>query len=163
MQLIGDLEKSRKASLDEAALAQVFEFQRKAQWRLDFVNAENSMGFHAPQESARVLGEIIDYSRQGHVALWRLARGVRKSNKSSFATCLTVSSLSDSATESPDDNGPPYWLRNHREPSGLGPFSFHHSLLWILPQSFLQAAAIWASLLNKFHVFSLAFASVYCR
>jgi nitrite reductase (cytochrome c-552) len=69
VQLIGDLEKARKAGLDEAALAQVFEFQRKAQWRLDFVNAENSMGFHAPQESARVLGESIDYSRQGHVAL----------------------------------------------------------------------------------------------
>ena len=41
--------------------------QRKAQWRLDFVNAENSMGFHAPQETARILGEAIDYARQGEV------------------------------------------------------------------------------------------------
>ena len=39
--------------------------QRKAQWRLDFVAAENSMGFHAPQELARILGEAIDYARQG--------------------------------------------------------------------------------------------------
>ena len=31
-----------------------------AQWRLDFVAAENSMGFHAPQEMARILGEAID-------------------------------------------------------------------------------------------------------
>lgn len=38
---------------------------RKAQWRLDCVAAENSMGFHAPQESARLLGEAIDYARQG--------------------------------------------------------------------------------------------------
>ena len=30
--------------------------QRKAQWRLDFIAAENSMGFHAPQEAARILG-----------------------------------------------------------------------------------------------------------
>ena len=41
--------------------------QRKAQWRLDFVSAENSMGFHAPQESARILGEAIDYGRQAEI------------------------------------------------------------------------------------------------
>jgi nitrite reductase (cytochrome c-552) len=41
--------------------------QRKAQWRYDFVAAENSMGFHAPQESARILAESIDYARQGVV------------------------------------------------------------------------------------------------
>ena len=69
VQFIGEIEKSRKASIDDSALAQVFEFQRKAQWRVDFVAAENSMGFHAPQESARVLGESIDYSRQGERAL----------------------------------------------------------------------------------------------
>ena len=40
---------------------------RKAQWRLDFVAAENSMGFHAPQETARLLGEAIDYARQGEL------------------------------------------------------------------------------------------------
>ena len=47
------------------------ELQRKAQWRLDFVAAENSMGFHAPQEAARVLGEAIDYARQGELAATR--------------------------------------------------------------------------------------------
>ena len=35
--------------------------------RPDFINAENSMGFHAPQESARILAEAIDYARQGQV------------------------------------------------------------------------------------------------
>jgi nitrite reductase (cytochrome c-552) len=40
------------------------ELQRAAQWRLDLVAAENSMGFHAPQEMARILGESIDLSRQ---------------------------------------------------------------------------------------------------
>ena len=39
--------------------------RRKAQFRLDFISAENSMGFHAPQESARILAEAIDYARQG--------------------------------------------------------------------------------------------------
>jgi len=42
-----------------------------AQWRLDFIAAENSMGFHAPQEAAKVLGEAADYARQGEVAALR--------------------------------------------------------------------------------------------
>ncbi|HME91996.1 MAG TPA: ammonia-forming cytochrome c nitrite reductase subunit c552, partial [Myxococcaceae bacterium] len=72
IQLMEGIETARKAGLTEAALSQVFEFQRKAQWRVDFINAENSMGFHAPQEAARVLGEAIDYSLQGYVALSKL-------------------------------------------------------------------------------------------
>jgi nitrite reductase (cytochrome c-552) len=40
-------------------------FQRKAQFFLDFVEAENSTGFHSPQEALRILGESIDYSRKG--------------------------------------------------------------------------------------------------
>jgi nitrite reductase (cytochrome c-552) len=47
--------------------------QRKAQWRLDFIAAENSMGFHAPQEAARVLAEALDYARQGEIALLKTA------------------------------------------------------------------------------------------
>jgi nitrite reductase (cytochrome c-552) len=49
-------------------LAPALELQRKAQWRLDFVAAENSMGFHAPAEAARILAESIDYARQGELA-----------------------------------------------------------------------------------------------
>ncbi len=49
-------------------LKPALELQRKAQWRLDFIAAENSMGFHAPQEAARILGEAADYARQGQVA-----------------------------------------------------------------------------------------------
>jgi nitrite reductase (cytochrome c-552) len=45
-------------------LAELHGLQRSAQWRLDFVSSENSMGFHADQESARVLAEAIDYARQ---------------------------------------------------------------------------------------------------
>ena len=48
-------------------LKELGELQRSAQWRLDFVAAENSMGFHAPQELARILGESIDLSRQAQV------------------------------------------------------------------------------------------------
>jgi nitrite reductase (cytochrome c-552) len=82
VQLIEDLAKARKAGLSEAVLTQVFEFQRKAQWRVDFVNAENSMGFHAPQEAARILGESIDYSRQGHVELGKVRETANRSTPS---------------------------------------------------------------------------------
>jgi nitrite reductase (cytochrome c-552) len=56
---------AKKAGATEAALAPAATLHRKAQWRLDFVAAENSMGFHAPQELARILADAIDYARQG--------------------------------------------------------------------------------------------------
>jgi nitrite reductase (cytochrome c-552) len=59
---------AKQAGTTEAQLREALEFQRKAQWRLDFIAAENSMGFHAPQEAARILGEAADYARQGQVA-----------------------------------------------------------------------------------------------
>jgi nitrite reductase (cytochrome c-552) len=65
---------AKAAGATEEALAPVYALQRKAQFRLDFVNAENSMGFHADQETARVLGESIDYFRQAQIA----AQNVKK-------------------------------------------------------------------------------------
>ncbi|HET9624304.1 MAG TPA: ammonia-forming cytochrome c nitrite reductase subunit c552, partial [Kofleriaceae bacterium] len=58
--------KAKGATGDQLAAAR--QFQRHAQWRLDFIAAENSMGFHAPQEAARVLGEAIDFARQGQIS-----------------------------------------------------------------------------------------------
>jgi nitrite reductase (cytochrome c-552) len=62
---------ARKEGATGAQLNAALELQRKAQWRLDFIAAENSMGFHAPQEAAKVLGEALDYARQGEVAALR--------------------------------------------------------------------------------------------
>jgi nitrite reductase (cytochrome c-552) len=59
---------AKKAGASPAALSPALDLQRKAQWRLDFVAAENSMGFHAPAEAARILAEAIDYARQGERA-----------------------------------------------------------------------------------------------
>ncbi|HEX7897993.1 MAG TPA: ammonia-forming cytochrome c nitrite reductase subunit c552 [Planctomycetota bacterium] len=53
------------------ALQEARNLHRKAQWRLDFVAAENSMGFHAPGEAARLLGEAIDFARQGEIRVLR--------------------------------------------------------------------------------------------
>ena len=49
------------------ALKELEELQRAAQWRLDYVAAENSMGFHSAQEMGRILGESIDLARQAQV------------------------------------------------------------------------------------------------
>ena len=67
--LIADLKKAQESGAPADKIAAAQALQRKAQWRLDFVAAENSMGFHAPQEAARILGEAIDYARQGQLAL----------------------------------------------------------------------------------------------
>jgi nitrite reductase (cytochrome c-552) len=53
-------------------LAPILELQRKAMWRLDFISSENSDGFHADQEAARILAESIDFSRQAQAAALRL-------------------------------------------------------------------------------------------
>ena len=71
--LINDLKASRAAGRSDADLAAARTFQRKAQFLLDFVEAENSTGFHAPQEAARLLGQSINYSRQGQVSLRTLS------------------------------------------------------------------------------------------
>ncbi len=71
MALLDAVQEAKAAGVPEEALAEALELQRKAQWRLDFIAAENSMGFHSPQEAARILGEAADYARQGEVAALR--------------------------------------------------------------------------------------------
>jgi nitrite reductase (cytochrome c-552) len=70
--LIDAIRDAKKAGATPEQLNPALELQRKAQWRLDFIAAENSMGFHAPQEAAKVLGEAVDYARQGELAVARL-------------------------------------------------------------------------------------------
>jgi nitrite reductase (cytochrome c-552) len=67
--LVGDLKAAREAGRSDADLATARFLQRRAQFLLDFVEAENSTGFHAPQESMRLLAEALDFSRQGQIAL----------------------------------------------------------------------------------------------
>ena len=69
MDLLKDLKAAKASGKTEKELLAAQNFQRKAQFYLDFVEAENSTGFHAPQEAARILGESIDFSRKGQIAL----------------------------------------------------------------------------------------------
>jgi len=65
MDMLDAIGAAKRAGVPADRLEPALALQRKAQWRIDFIAAENSMGFHAPQELARILAEAIDYARQG--------------------------------------------------------------------------------------------------
>ena len=69
VELIADLKSAKSEGRSDEDLAAPRDFQRKAQFYLDFIEAENSMGFHAPQESARILGQSIEFTRRGQRSL----------------------------------------------------------------------------------------------
>ncbi|MFB3817232.1 MAG: ammonia-forming cytochrome c nitrite reductase subunit c552 [Candidatus Methylomirabilales bacterium] len=69
MALIADLKAAKEAGKPDAELAAARYLQRRATFYLDFAEAENSVGFHAPQEAARILAESVNFSRQGQIAL----------------------------------------------------------------------------------------------
>ena len=69
MDLIHDLKAAKAANASDAQLAPARNFQRKAQFYIDFLVSENSMGFHADQYSVKSLAEAINFCRQGQLAL----------------------------------------------------------------------------------------------
>jgi nitrite reductase (cytochrome c-552) len=69
IELIADIKSAKDLGRTEDRLKIAREFQRRAQFYLDFVEAENSTGFHAPQEAERILAESINFSRKGQVSL----------------------------------------------------------------------------------------------
>ncbi len=69
MDLIRDLKAARTVNPTDDGIAAAQDFQRKAQFYLDFVEAENSSGFHAPEEALRILGESLNFARKGQLAL----------------------------------------------------------------------------------------------
>ena len=72
MALISDIKTAATGGASEAQLDEARKQQKRAQFLLDFIEAENSMGFHAPQEAARLLLHSLDYSRQGQAALGKM-------------------------------------------------------------------------------------------
>ena len=70
--MLDAIREAKAADATDSQLANVYRLQRKAMWRLDYISSENSKGFHASQEAARVLGESIDYSRQAQAIANRL-------------------------------------------------------------------------------------------
>jgi nitrite reductase (cytochrome c-552) len=71
--LIDDIKTAKAAGAPDEQLATARDEQRQAQFLLDFIEAENSMGFHASQESMRILALSLEHTRKGQVAV-RAAR-----------------------------------------------------------------------------------------
>jgi nitrite reductase (cytochrome c-552) len=69
MSLIDDLKAAKESGKPDEEMAVARSFQRRASFLLDFAEAENSTGFHAPQEAARILAQSIDASRKGQLAI----------------------------------------------------------------------------------------------
>ena len=69
LDLIAGIEKARTADTADPRVRLAQRYQRAAQFYADFVEAENSMGFHADQEAVRILGNSINFSRLGQAAL----------------------------------------------------------------------------------------------
>lgn len=67
VEMFDTMKSAQERGIPAERLDQARALHRRAQWRVDFVNAENSLGFHAPQESARILGEAIDFARQAQL------------------------------------------------------------------------------------------------
>jgi nitrite reductase (cytochrome c-552) len=63
--LIGAIDEAKTAGATDEQLAPARALQRKAQWRMDFVNAENSMGFHSPTETMKNLASALRSANQG--------------------------------------------------------------------------------------------------
>lgn len=80
----------------EQQLQPIRELQRKAMWRLDYISSENSKGFHADQEAARILGESIDYSRQAQAAAYKLDLS---------AVAVPASEAADDTPPTPEKSG----------------------------------------------------------
>jgi nitrite reductase (cytochrome c-552) len=71
MALLDEIVAAQKAGVADAGLAEARQWHRKGQFLLDLAESENSTGFHAPQESIRILSLALDYFRKGQVAALR--------------------------------------------------------------------------------------------
>jgi nitrite reductase (cytochrome c-552) len=65
---------AKAAGVTDEQLKDALQFQRKAAFYWDFVAAENSTGFHSPQEAARSLAKAIDFARQAQLAAVKVAK-----------------------------------------------------------------------------------------
>lgn len=55
---------NKTAGVDQELLNQARQLYEKAYYRVTFIGAENSMGFHNPEEALRVLGDGLHYADQ---------------------------------------------------------------------------------------------------
>lgn len=74
IEAIDAIKMAQTAGASDTALGEARQLHRRASIRWDFVSSENSMGFHSPQEAARILAKAIDYARQAQLVAERAMR-----------------------------------------------------------------------------------------
>jgi nitrite reductase (cytochrome c-552) len=118
VEMIDAVNLARANGAADAELKPALDLHRRAQWRLDFVSSENSMGFHAGQESARILAESIDFSRQGQLAAQRLL--LRPNTQPSTRPAEPVEGVTPSK-QTPTGANPQFPADNAGDPAGDRP------------------------------------------
>lgn len=71
------IERAAAEGVTDEARAEARALHRRAQIRWDFISAENSMGFHSPQEAVRILGDAIDLARRAELSVLKALRPKR--------------------------------------------------------------------------------------
>ncbi len=69
VELISAIQEAQSANVPPEHLEEALLAQRRASFLIDWVEAENSTGFHAAQETARLMFISMDHIRKGQVAL----------------------------------------------------------------------------------------------
>lgn len=69
MQFMDNIKAAKTKNVDKGRIEKALIAQREAQFLIDFIEAENSTGFHAPQESARLIVSAMDKIREGEIIL----------------------------------------------------------------------------------------------
>lgn len=67
-----DVAAAVQVGVSDAKLAQGRKLLRQAQFRWDYVSANNGMGFHSPQESMRILGDSVRQAQEVRILAARL-------------------------------------------------------------------------------------------
>lgn len=69
MQFMDNIKAAQAKKFDQKKIEKALVVQREAQFLIDFIEAENSTGFHAPHESARLIVSALDKIREGEIIL----------------------------------------------------------------------------------------------
>lgn len=69
MTFMDNIKVAQKNKMAKDRLDKALNYQREAQFLIDFIEAENSYGFHAPQEAARLIVQAMDRIREGEIVL----------------------------------------------------------------------------------------------
>ncbi len=73
---INAIKKAKDSGATDEQLKKARYLHRRAQLRWDFIAAENSMGFHSPQETMKTLANAIDYARRSQLEAEMLLKSI---------------------------------------------------------------------------------------